>query len=319
MNHLAFGSGSAPSIAVPLSSSLDDSSRGQTRNSRDRLKSPTRGKRFFRKQAIDQRGGRGVGRWRVSVAIMKQLDPAELAYDSFAGIYDEFNDRNDYEMWFGVLLPRLERFGLKRGRLLDVACGTGRAFAPMLRRGWRITACDISAEMVARAREKEPRPEEIEVCDMRELPVYGSFQLVWALNDPVNYLLGDGDLDSALRAMGANLAPEGLLVFDCNTLRLFREFFGAEPDEMGGDRWAWRGLGSEGRFWEAELSGPGVRTHRHRERHHPVPEVQAAMSAAGLVPVAAMGQCEDEDDKVAIADDWDEDRDQKIVHVARRR
>ncbi len=249
---------------------------------------------------------------------MEQADPAELTYDSFAPIYDEFTHRNDYEMWFGVLLPRLEGLGLRKGRLLDVACGTGRAFAPMLRRGWRITACDISAEMVARAREKEPRPEQIEVSDMRELPVYGSFQLVWALNDAVNYLLGDGDLQPALRTMGANLAPEGLLVFDCNTLRLFREFFGAEPDETGGDRWTWRGLGAEGPFWEAELSGPGVQTHRHRERHRPVAEVRAAIADAGLVPVATMGQRED-DGALIIAEDWDEDRDHKILHVARRR
>ena len=249
---------------------------------------------------------------------MKPSDPAELAYDSFAGIYDDFTHRNDYEMWFGVLLPRLERFGLQTGRLLDVACGTGRAFAPMLRRGWQITACDISAEMVAKAREKEARVEEIEVADMRELPVYGSFQLVWALNDAVNYLLGDGDLDLAFWAMGANLAPEGLLAFDCNTLRLFRESFDGDSDEMGGDRWTWRGLGAEGPFWEAELSGPGVEAHRHRERHRPVAEVQAALSDVGLVPLAAMGQRED-DGKLVIADDWDEDRDHKILHVARRR
>jgi SAM-dependent methyltransferase len=249
---------------------------------------------------------------------VEEIDPAELAYDSFAEIYDDFTHRNDYEMWFGALLPRLGQLGLRKGSLLDVACGTGRAFAPMLRRGWRITACDISTEMAARARQKEPRAERIEVCDMRELPVYGSFQLVWALNDAVNYLLGDGDLDPALRAMGANLAPEGLLVFDCNTTRLFREFFVGESEEMGGDRWTWRGLGAEGPFWEAELSGPGVPTHRHRERHRPVAEVQAAMLDAGLVRVAAMGQYEG-DGPLVIADDWDEDRDQKIIHVARRR
>jgi SAM-dependent methyltransferase len=258
-----------------------------------------------------------LGTKRGSVPPMERSDPAELAYDSFAGIYDEFTHRNDYEMWFWVLLPRLERFGLRTDRLLDVACGTGRAFAPMLRRGWRITACDISTEMVARAREKEPRPEEIEVADMRKLPVYGSFELVWALNDAVNYLLGDEDLGLALPAMGANLAPEGLLVFDCNTLRLFREFFEGDPDEMGGDRWTWRGLGAEGCIWEAELSGPGVETHRHRERHRPVSEVQAAMADAGLVPLAAMGQSE-ADGSLVIADDWDEDRDHKIIHVARR-
>ena len=37
---------------------------------------------------------------------------------------------------------------------------------------------------------------------------------------------------------------------------------------------------------------------------------------AGLVPLAAIGQRETEDGLV-LAEDWDEDRDHKIVHVAR--
>ena len=40
------------------------------------------------------------------------------------------------------------------------------------------------------------------------------------------------------------------------------------------------------------------------------------MRAVGLAPLAAMGQSESEGG-LAIVDDWDEDRDQKIVHVAR--
>jgi SAM-dependent methyltransferase len=246
-----------------------------------------------------------------------EIDPAKRAYDSFAGVYDDFNANNDYEMWFGTLLPRLEKLGLRRGALLDVACGTGRAFAPMLRRGWTITAVDISAAMVVKAQEKQPRGVTFDVCDMRELPVYGSFELAWALNDAVNYVLGDDDLAKALAAIGANLADHGLVVFDCNTRRLFREFFGADPDGRRDARWKWRGLGGDGTFFEAEVSGHDVETHVHRERHRPVGEVQAAMGEAGLVPLAALGQRETGDGLI-LADDWDEDRDHKIIHVARR-
>ena len=28
-------------------------------------------------------------------------DPARIAYDAFAPIYNEFNHQNDYEMWVG--------------------------------------------------------------------------------------------------------------------------------------------------------------------------------------------------------------------------
>jgi SAM-dependent methyltransferase len=251
---------------------------------------------------------------------MPEIDPAKQAYETFAGAYDEFNSANDYEMWFDALLPSLEELGLRHGALLDVGAGTGRAIAPMLRRGWTITASDISAAMLAKAREKHPEGVTFDVCDMRELPVYGSFELVWALNDAVNYLLGDDDLGTALAAMRANLADDGLLVFDCNTRRLFRENFAVAVDAetMNDDaRWKWEGRGGDGTLFEAALSGEGIEPHVHRERHRPVDEVQATMQAVGLVPLAALGQSETEAG-LALVEDWDEERDHKIIHVARR-
>ncbi len=251
---------------------------------------------------------------------MTEIDPAKQAYETFAGVYDEFTSANDYEMWLGALLPPLEALGLRHGSLLDVGCGTGRAIPPMLRRGWTITACDISAAMVEQAREKFPDGVTFDVCDMRELPVYGSFELVWALNDPVNYLLGDDDLAAALRAMAANLAEDGLLVFDCNTQRLFDENFGVAVDAetMNDDaRWKWEGHGGDGTLFEARISGERIEPHLHRERHRSVEEVQAAIRSVGLTPLAAMGQSESEAG-LALVEDWDEARDHKIVHVARQ-
>ena len=249
---------------------------------------------------------------------MDTTDHAQIAYDAFAPIYDDFNAQNNYEFWFSVLLPRLEREGLHTGKLLDVACGTGRAIAPMLRRGWEITACDISPAMIAKAKEKhESEAIVFDVADMTKLPTYGEFQLVWALNDPVNYLVADGDLQNALEAMGANLAPDGLLVFDCNTLEVFRASFDPGEGLDRDARWTWRGLGQAGEIYEAEVSGEGVATHIHRERHYSVPEVQRTLMNAGLQPLAALGQREVGNDLV-LADAWDEERDHKIIHVARR-
>jgi SAM-dependent methyltransferase len=247
-------------------------------------------------------------------------DHALQAYDAFASIYDEFNSQNDYESWFAVLLAKLERLGLPgSGSLLDVACGTGMAVAPMLRRGWVVRGCDISPRMVDRARSKYPEVQ-FDVADMRDLPRFDEdgFDLVWALNDPMNYLLGDGELQLALESMGRNLAVDGLLVFDVNTLALFADSFNPNEGLDRGDRWQWKARGEVDGIWEAELSGDGMDTHLHRERHYPVPEVQRAMLDAGLEPVAAMGQREDENG-ITIEDGWDEERDLKILHVARRR
>ena len=135
---------------------------------------------------------------------------AEQAYEAIAPVYDEFTAHHDYEMWLGNLLPKLRNHGLRGRRLLDVGCGTGKSFLPMLERGWEVTACDISPSMLERARAKTGGAAKLSVADMRKLPVFGEFDLVWALDDAVNYLLSGMELGEALSGMRANLAPGGL-------------------------------------------------------------------------------------------------------------
>ena len=77
----------------------------------------------------------------------------------------------------------------------------------MLERGWEVTACDVSASMVELARAKVGEAAALSVADMRELPGFGEFELVWALDDAVNYLLSAEELEQALSGMRANLAP----------------------------------------------------------------------------------------------------------------
>jgi SAM-dependent methyltransferase len=247
-------------------------------------------------------------------------DDARLAYEVFAPIYDDFNHLNDYEMWFGALLPELEKHGLRKGRLLDIGCGTGRAFEPMLRRGWEILGCDLTPAMLAEARAKFGDAVPLETADIRELPVFGEFELVWALNDVINYLVGDGDLERALKGMRANLAPGGLVLFDADTLSLFEASFASGDDEgMSVGEWRWVGQedGVEaGGIFEARVSGGEIEPHVHRERHWTEDQVRAAMEAAGLEPLAALGQSE-VDLKVLLEQPPDEWRDYKVIYIGR--
>src|SRR6187549_2829574 len=173
-------------------------------------------------------------------------DPVLAAYEALAPIYNDFNHRNDYEMWLGeVLLPELEKRGLRKGRALDVACGTGRAFAPLLRRGWQVRGCDLSPAMLEIARREAGEEVELSLADMRELPVYGEFELVLVLNDSIDYLLADEELESALRGIRSNMAGGGLLLFDCNARHRYETSLTSAVDEFEhrGRRWTWRGLG----------------------------------------------------------------------------
>ena len=239
---------------------------------------------------------------------------AQDTYDAFAGSYDEFNHAYMYERWTGRLLERAEANGCSGERLLDVGCGTGLSFVPMLERGWRVTGCDISPQMLDRARAKAGTGAELAVADMRELPRFGEFDLVWAVNDAMNYLLSVAEFESTLRGMRDNLAPDGRIVFDINTLTAYRQFWSGEHVvEHEEKRFLWRGgaaedVSSRG-FYEARFGGDGE-AHVHRQRHFPPDEVLGAIAAAGLRCLDLAATVDGE-----LDDELDEDAHTKAVYV----
>jgi len=253
-------------------------------------------------------------------------DLALGAFEAMAPAYDDFTAHYDYEGWLEDLLKILEPHGLRGRRLLDVACGTGKSFLPMLPRGWRVTGCDISPAMLALAEEKAGDAVDLSVADMRELPRFGEFDLAWALDDAINYLLSVGELEVALGGMGNNLTASGLLLFDVNELLAYRTFY-AETSviERDGRSLIWRGLGSsdvvpgsvcESRF-EVRDSRDGGRSTGvsvHRQRHFAEAEVLAALERAGLECLDVYGHGLDGIPQQPL----DVERHTKAIYIARR-
>lgn len=245
-------------------------------------------------------------------------ESAERTYEAMAPVYDDFTAHHEYDLWTADLLKALERRGLQGKRLLDVACGTGKSFMEMLPRGWQVTACDISPAMLARAREKAGDAVELSVANMLELPEFGEFDLVWALDDAVNYLLSPEELERALTGMAANLAPTGLLLFDVNALQAYRTFFAqTEVVERGGRRLVWRGLATAdvppSSICESRLEIDSGERLTHRQRHFSETEVLAALGKAGLEPLDVYGHGLDGIPRQPL----DESTHTKAIYVAR--
>jgi SAM-dependent methyltransferase len=223
-------------------------------------------------------------------------DSALRAFEAMAPVYDDFTAHYDYEGWLADLLKILERCGLRGRRLLDVACGTGKSFLPMLPRGWQVTGCDIAPAMIALAEAKVGDSVELSVADMRALPRLGEFDLIWALDDAVNYLLGTEELDRALGGMRDNLAGDGLLLFDVNELLVYRTFYAETSVVEQGKRFVWRGLtpadAPPGSLCESRLEvqsdahdmarADQGQASVHRQRHFPEAEILAALERAGM-------------------------------------
>jgi SAM-dependent methyltransferase len=255
-------------------------------------------------------------------------DHALRAYEAMAPVYDAFTAGHRYDEWTATLEELARSAGLRGRRLLDVACGTGKSFLPFLERGYEVTACDLSPAMAQRAAEKAAGRARVAVHDMRALPRLGAFDLVCCLDDAVNYLDDAGQLTAALRAMAANLAPGGVLVFDVNTLGTYRTFFASlTVVQREGEVLVWNGEtpprlpagGQAHATLDILLAGPEDgdgwtrgRSH-HQQRHHRRSTVDDGLTAAGLRPAIVRGMHLDG----SLTDAVDELDNTKAIYVAR--
>jgi SAM-dependent methyltransferase len=249
---------------------------------------------------------------------------------TFAGcapFYDSLTAHHDYEDVARILEDLLARHGHPGRRMLDVACGTGKSFMPFVRRGYRVTACDISPEMLAQAREKANGAAELVVADMRDLPELGSFDLATCIDEPLNYLLEPDDVARTFASLARNLRPGGLVLFDVNTLHAFRSIFARdECYEQEGWLFVWRGHGDEatepgGRSgftieaFAEDGEGAWTRfTNQHLQRHYTPAQIAELLSVGGLEAVASYGLTPDG----VLHAEPDEGRHTKHFHVARK-
>jgi SAM-dependent methyltransferase len=243
-------------------------------------------------------------------------------YDALAPSYDLLTADYDYDRWIGALLEWARAHGLRGCRALDVACGTGKSFVPLLEAGFEVVGCDESRGMLRVAATKVRDPRSVCCHDMRSLPVLGSFDLVTCIDDALNHLLSESDVRDALASMARNLAPGGLLVFDVNTLATYRTTFAScEVFDVEDHRFAWRGLaGSDFAAGdiaqlEVDVTAPGGQaTSVHRERHYPVAAIESLARQAGFEIVARRGQSPG----VVLHPNIDEQRHTKALFLARR-
>jgi SAM-dependent methyltransferase len=262
------------------------------------------------------------------MALLVEIPPTGVGpdYDALAPYYDAFTEHPGYPGWVRRLEALGRRYGLVGGRALDLGCGTGSSLAPLLALGYEAVGCDVSTAMLARAAAKLPGRATLVAADMRSLPEdLGAFDLVWSVNDTVNYLADADGLRAALAQAAAHLAPGGVLLFDANTLATYATFFArTHARETATLLMAWIGSGDErprpGASFAARVEvfdrQPGGlwrrATSHQRQRHHPPAEVRAALAAAGLRALGVHGLTADAE----IEDGLDEHRHTKAIYVA---
>lgn len=143
------------------------------------------------------------------------------AYTGFAAVYDTFMDDVPYGEWGEYIYQLLREYGIEQGLILDLGCGTGSLTEILAMKGYDMIGVDYSQEMLQIAMEKRIRSQ-LDILylhqDMREFELYGTVGAVISICDSVNYIVDYEDLKSVFALVNNYLDPEGLFIFDFNTV-----------------------------------------------------------------------------------------------------
>ena len=138
-----------------------------------------------------------------------------VAYDLLAAHYDAVTGDSATDTNF---IDRL----IKRARgrpvtLLEVACGTGGVIAP-LASTYQVSGLDISAGMLAVAREKLPDGTPLYLADMTSFELNMAFDAVVCVYHGINHLLDFSAWESFFGCAYRHLNDGGVLIFDIITI-----------------------------------------------------------------------------------------------------
>lgn len=148
-----------------------------------------------------------------------------MAYAYFANHYDRLTGNVSYidrARYFDTIIKQhTDHVEL----LLDLACGTGSLSAELVNLGYDVIGVDSSAEMLSFAAPKVPTA--LFLCqDMTSLNLYGTIDVTICALDSLNHITDEHALQQAFNRVAMFTAPEGLFIFDVNSVYKHREILG---------------------------------------------------------------------------------------------
>ena len=151
------------------------------------------------------------------------------AYTSFARVYDTFMDNVPYGEWCEYVAGLLEAYEIRDGLVLDLGCGTGSLTELLAEKGYDMIGADCSEDMLEIAGEKKEKSGYdilYLLQDMRKFELYGTVRAVVSICDSMNYIMSEEELLQVFRLVNNYLDPEGIFIFDMNTIYKYRELLG---------------------------------------------------------------------------------------------
>ncbi|MDE6281425.1 MAG: class I SAM-dependent methyltransferase [Oscillospiraceae bacterium] len=140
------------------------------------------------------------------------------AYTALARCYDRLTSDVDYKKWADYIERHFRRLKRPVRSVVELGCGTGSLTRLLARRGYAMTAVDLSPDMLSIAEQKCRGLDVLFLCqDMSRLTLAGPQDAVISCLDSVNYVTRPAALRRTFQRVHRNLAPGGLFLFDVKT------------------------------------------------------------------------------------------------------
>lgn len=225
------------------------------------------------------------------------------SYTVLAESYDALTLDVNYERWADYIEWHFSRQASPVRSVVELACGTGSLTALLARRGYRMTAGDLSPDMLSAAEQKcEGLPVMLICQDMSRLRLLEPADAVICCLDSVNYVTRPAALRRTLRRVFRYLKPGGLFLFDAKTPLALEEADGQTYlDETDQVFCVWRGEYSAKRricgygldLFRRRPDGAWERGSEYHEEYAYTPEeLERYLKAAGFKDVRLYGELE---------------------------
>ena len=143
-------------------------------------------------------------------------------FSKLARVYHEmYQSIFDYKKQFTHYDKLLHKY--KCRKILEVGCGSGNLAKLFLKAKYDYTGIDISPQMLAIAKEVEPRANFFKV-DMRNMKLRNQFDAILVTGRSFTFMTRNEDVMAALKSIRANLKQNGIFIVDnFNASIIFKE------------------------------------------------------------------------------------------------
>lgn len=140
------------------------------------------------------------------------------SYTILAQSYDRLTADVNYEAWADYVERHFRRLKRPVRSAAELGCGTGSLTKLLAKRGYAMTAVDLSPDMLTLAEQKCRGLNVLFLCqDMSRLSLPEQTDAVIACLDSINYVTRPAALRRTFRRVYEALAPGGLFLFDVKT------------------------------------------------------------------------------------------------------